>query len=77
MLMGLQPKEIVQPTLFDDPVAQAKSDAMMKVMDTIISKMGKGSLTIAASGIRQHWAMRRERKLPNYTNEWDELPVVE
>lgn len=77
LLMGLQPREAIQPTLFDDQVAQARSDNMMCVMDTINRKMGQGSVTIAASGIRQRWAMRRERKSPNYTTDWGELPVAE
>jgi len=76
LLMGLQPKDSVQPTLFDDPVDQAKSDSLMCVMDAINHKMGKGSVGIAASGIRQRWAMRRESKSPNYTTDWKELPVA-
>lgn len=76
LLMGLQPKETIQATLFDDPVEQARSDSMMRVMDAINRKMGQGSVTVAASGIRQRWAMRRERKSPSYTTEWDELPVA-
>lgn len=73
---GLQPKETLQATLFDDPVEQARSDGMMRVMDAINRKMGQGSVTVAASGIRQRWAMRRERKSPSYTTEWSELPVA-
>lgn len=76
LLMGLQPKETIQVTLFDDPVEQARSDSMMRVMDAINRKMGQGSLTVAASGIRQRWAMRRERKSPSYTTDWGELPVA-
>jgi DNA polymerase V len=76
MLMGLQPKGSVQPTLFDDTDKQEKSDSLMHVMDAINQKMGKGSLTIAASGLGQGWSMRRENKSPNYTTEWNELPVV-
>ena len=76
MLMGLQPKAGIQATLFDDPVEQNKSDSLMCVMDAINKKMGKGSVTTAASGISQRWAMRRESKSPNYTTDWDELPVV-
>jgi DNA polymerase V len=74
LLMALQPKGTIQPTLFDDPVEQAKSDNMMSVMDRINRKMGKGTLTIAASGITKRWAMRRESKSPSYTTEWSELP---
>jgi DNA polymerase V len=75
-LMGLQSKEMLQATLFDDPVEQARSDSMMRVMDEINRKMGQGSVTVAASGIRQRWAMRRERKSPSFTTEWSELPVA-
>ncbi|NOT97664.1 MAG: Y-family DNA polymerase [Sideroxydans sp.] len=76
LLMGLQSKGTVQATLFDDTVSQCKSDKMMSVMDSINRKMGKGSLTIAASGIRNNWAMRRERKSPAYTTNWSELPIA-
>ncbi|MGA8146389.1 MAG: DUF4113 domain-containing protein [Gallionellaceae bacterium] len=76
LLMGLQAREAVQATLFDDPAMQARSVGMMLVMDGINWRMGQGSLTIAASGIRQRWAMRRERKSPDYTTDWNELPVA-
>lgn len=78
LLMGLQPKGTVQASLFEDPEAQGRSDSMMRVMDAINRKMGQGSVTVAASGIRQRsgWVMRRERKSPSYTTEWDELPEV-
>lgn len=74
MLMGLQPKETIQPTLFDDTDKQTKADHLMNVMDSINRKMGKGSLTVAASGLGHGWAMRRERMSPNYTTSWNELP---
>ena len=76
LLMGLQSKGTVQVTLFDNPAKLAKSDSMMSVMDAINRKMGQRSMTIAASGIRHRWAMRRERKTPNYTTDWNELPVA-
>ncbi|KXS32870.1 MAG: DNA-directed DNA polymerase [Candidatus Gallionella acididurans] len=76
LLMGLQAKDTIQATLFDDPAEQARSDNRMRVMDAINRRMGQGSVTIAASGVRQRWAMRRERKSPNYTTEWSELPVA-
>ena len=76
MLMGLQPKGSVQPTLFDEPINQAKSDGLMQVMDEINRKMGKGSVGIAASGLCHSWVMRQEQKSPNYTTDWNELPVA-
>ncbi len=74
LLMALQPKESVQPTLLDYHAEQSKSDNMMRVMDRINSKMGAGTLSLAASGIAKRWAMRRESKSPSYTTEWSELP---
>lgn len=76
LLMGLQSKGMVQATLFDDAAKQNKSDNMMSVMDTINRKMGQGSMTIAASGISQRWAMRRDRISQNYTTDWNDLPVA-
>lgn len=76
MLMGLQPKGSIQPSLFDEPINQAKSDNLMHVMDAINRKMGKGSVGIAASGLRHGWAMRRDKKSPNYTTDWSDLPVA-
>jgi DNA polymerase V len=77
LLMELQPNGTIQSALFDDPTEQAKSAKLMQVMDSINRRMGKGSLTIAASGTRPRWAMRRDRKSPNYTTEWSELPVAD
>ena len=76
LLMGLQAKQAVQATLFDDTAAQEKSKKLMLVMDSVNRRMGKGSMTIAASGTKQRWAMRRDRKSPNYTTDWDELPIA-
>jgi DNA polymerase V len=76
LLMGLQPKDAIQFSLFDDVAEQDKSNKLMSVMDTINRRMGKGSMTIAASGTQQRWAMRRDSKSPNYTTDWDELPVA-
>jgi len=76
MLMGLQAKGSIQPTLFDEPINQAKSDNLMQVMDAINQKIVQGSLTIAASGLGHGCAMRRERMSPNCTTDWNELPVA-
>jgi DNA polymerase V len=76
MLMALQAKASIQATLFDDAEASEQSEKLMNVMDEINRKMGKGSVGIAASGTKQRWAMRREKKSPAYTTDWDELVVV-
>lgn len=76
LLMGLQPRNAVQASLFNDAAALEKSARLMHVMDAINRRMGKGSMTVAASGTNRRWAMRRDCKSPNYTTDWDELPVA-
>lgn len=76
LLMGLQPRGRVQATLFDDTALQTKSANMMQVMDAINRKMGKDTLSTGASGVKNTWAMRREKKSPAYTTSWNELPIV-
>jgi DNA polymerase V len=73
LLMGLHEKGSAQRTLFDDPGEQSRSDKLMYVMDSINQRMGKDSVTIAATGTKKRWAMRREQKSPNYTTDWNEL----
>jgi len=76
MLTLLSDKGARQATLFDDPVARAKSEKLMEAMDAINREFGRGTLRSGASGIVQRWAMRAENRSPRYTTRWDELPVV-
>ena len=76
MLTLLSYKGARQATLFDDPVARAKSEKLMKAMDAINHEFGRGTLRSGASGVVQRWAMRTENRSPRYTTRWDELPVV-
>jgi DNA polymerase V len=56
---------------------KAKRDALMRVMDRINTVHGRGTLALAASGLgKKEWHMRQERRSPNYTTSWAELPVV-
>lgn len=73
LLMGLHPKDQMQVDLFQEPQQLIRSENLMQVMDAINRKMGKGRITVAASGIRQRWAMRREKKSGAYTTDWEEL----
>jgi DNA polymerase V len=64
---------------FLEPRAEekAKRDALMRVMDRINAVHGRGTLTLAASGLgKKEWHMRQERRSPLYTTSWAELPVA-
>ena len=71
VLMDLRDAGTVQADLFsrahDNP-------ALMQVMDRINATWGRGTLSCAAEGVRKEWSMKREKKSPNYTTRWDELP---
>lgn len=64
---------------FLEPSGEEKTrrDALMRVMDRVNTMHGRGTLTLAASGLgRKEWHMRQERRSPRYTTSWAELPVV-
>jgi DNA polymerase V len=72
----LADKPTMQQSLFDDVEVKGKSAGLMKAMDSINSRFGNTAIKTAASGTKQDWKMRSGNKSPNYTTQWDELPVV-
>ena len=48
----------------------------MDVIDRANARWGRGTLKLAAEGVRKPWQMKRERVSPSYTTRWDELPRV-
>lgn len=76
MLTLLSDKSRRQDTLFDDPLARARSARLMAAVDAINSQFGRNTVRSGASGTQQRWAMRSENRSPRYTTRWDELPVV-
>ena len=49
---------------------------LMRVMDQINARMGRGTLKLASEGFKQPWKMKQGNKSPNYTTYWDELICV-
>ena len=76
MLNLLADKPTMQQSLFDDMEVKGKSAGLMKVMDSINSRFGNTAIKTAASGTKQDWQMRSSNRSPNYTTQWDELPVA-
>ncbi|HQR85073.1 MAG: DNA polymerase V subunit UmuC, partial [Polynucleobacter sp. 17-46-58] len=71
----LADKPTMQQSLFDDMEVKGKSAGLMKAMDSINSRFGNAAIKTAASGTKQDWKMRSGNRSPNYTTQWDELPV--
>jgi len=69
--------------LGDDATTQAKKqDRLMRAMDAVNDRFGKGTLTVASTGVYKTseppapWQMKQNRRSPRYTTRWDELMVV-
>jgi DNA polymerase V len=72
-------KPTVQQSLFEDMESKGKSAHLMKAMDDINHRFGNTAIKSAAAGTnrsKQAWQMRSGNKSPNYTTQWDELPVA-
>ena len=65
-----------QQSLFDDIEVKGKSAGLMKALDLINSRFGNAVIRSAATGTTQAWQMRSDKRSPNYTTRWDELPVA-
>lgn len=72
-LLDLSAAGTVQLNLF----SKARDNTrLMQVMDRINDVWGRGTLHSAAEGLQQAWRMKREKKSPDYTTRWDQLPVA-
>ena len=76
MLMDLVPECGKQQDLYGYSDNDIKSKSLMSMMDRINKKYAKGTIKLASEGTDKVWAMRRSFKSPNYTNDWNELPVL-
>jgi DNA polymerase V len=48
----------------------------MQALDKLNLRYGRGTVKVSTQGAFTDWQMRQERKSPNYTTAWDEVPVV-
>jgi len=74
MLGDISPVSMVQGDLLEPAVTS--DTRLMKAIDGLNSRFGRGTIKVSTCGIRGEWGMRQERKSPNYTTDWDALPVV-
>lgn len=80
LLVDLAPETTEQGDLFVSTDHQ-QSDALMGLMDSLNTKMGRGTVAFAAQGLekgrqRKNWGMRQQRRSPRYTSRWGELITV-
>ena len=61
-----------------DAITQS-SDRLITALDTINSRFGRGTVSLATAGQRyavRAWGMKQERRTPGYTTDWEGLAVV-
>jgi DNA polymerase V len=83
MLMDLQPDSGVQGELDledgDSLTDIADKARLMAALDTINSRYGRGTMTMASAGVegkQKNWVMRQERMTPRYTTCIEDMPVA-
>jgi DNA polymerase V len=78
MLLDLQPASRHQHELaLDEPAPD--TGQLMTALDRINDRYGRGTLAMASAGTsrtQMHWGMKQERRTPQYTTCWEELPVA-
>jgi DNA polymerase V len=80
MLLDLQPRAHDQMNLFGAVVNSTNSPQslqLMRCLDSINGRYGRGTLKLATMGVSKAWEMRSENRSPRYTTHWDELPIVD
>ncbi|HNY66098.1 MAG TPA: Y-family DNA polymerase [Deltaproteobacteria bacterium] len=76
MLSGIVKRGQVQMNLFHASREGEKEIALMKTMDEINQRWGRGTIIHGASGFSRPWWMRQTRRSARFTTSWSELPVV-
>jgi DNA polymerase V len=75
MFPVLTPAARVQGDLFGAPDT-ARSQTLMRVVDRLNSRYGRGSVTYATQGRQRRWKLRSEHLSQRYTTCWEELLSV-
>lgn len=55
---------------------QATDTRLMDALDGLNQRFGRGTVKVSTQGAYQEWQMKQERKSPNYTTDWDQVPCV-
>lgn len=79
MLLELQPDSVQQDELDLEPEQDKDLGGLMGTLDQINRRYGRGTVLLASTGLagdRRHWAMKQERRTPQYTTRWEDMPVI-
>ena len=74
MLSEISPVTHRQADLLEEDLPT--NGKLMLALDTLNQRFGRGTVKVSTQGAYQVWQMRQERKSPNYTTDWGEVPVA-
>lgn len=74
MLGEISPQGVYQSDWLE-PI-QATDTRLMNALDGLNQRFGRGTVKVSTQGAFKEWQMKQERKSPNYTTSWDEVPFV-
>jgi DNA polymerase V len=74
MLSEISPESHSQGDLLE--AVQADKHKLMEALDNLNARYGRGSVKVSTQDAYSGWQMKQERKSPNYTTSWDDVPLV-
>ena len=74
LLLDLSSAKNIVPSLFTDEPPQSRP--LMKAIDQVNARFGRGSIGLCLSARAAPWRMRQEHLSPRFTTRWHELPVA-
>ena len=74
MLSEISPVTCQQGDLLE--AALEGNQKLMQAVDSLNDRYGRGAVKVSTQGAHAGWQMRQERKSPNYTTSWSEVPLV-
>ena len=79
MLLDLVPGSVQQGELDLEEEDQRDRTKLMVALDTLNGRYGKGTVHSASTGGTnkgKDWGMRQERRTPQYTTKWEDVPIA-
>lgn len=79
MLLDLVPGRVLQEELDLEEEDQRDRTQLMEALDALNGRYGKGNVHSASTGGTykgRDWGMRQERRTPQYTTKWEDVPVA-
>ncbi len=76
VITGIEPYDGGQIGIFNchkKTEDQVKIGNLMKFVDFLNMKWGRGTVKVAAQGLEQEWKMKCEKRSPRYTTDWSDL----